>query len=247
MRQQNAEEKEKKPSQEEKRDRLYLFSSHEFDSGFKNISRVSLTKHYDFETGGDSPRAARTSGQLYYARTSTPIREAEGKSEGDESEGRRRRIRGLRSSNETADWSRRPRWLRTQEGELLSEEGEDAASESSTPVAYMDEGALRRVDSGYINRAFELERNNLEKARDEEEQRRAHARLAKSLETRFNEQDTRTWSLATMVRRKAVLASEFFFRTVFSGEVHDRLYTPEKRERQFERRAYVARPSRASR
>ena len=153
----------------------------------------------------------------------------------------------MRSSNETADWNRKPRWLRTQEGEMLSEEGEGAESDSSLPAVYHDEGSLRRVDSGYVNRQFELARNNRERELEEEEKRKVQARAAKSLETRFNEQDTRNWSLATMVRRKAVLASEFFFRTVFSGEVSDRLYTPEKREKIFETRAYVARPTRASR
>ena len=48
-----------------------------------------------------------------------------------------------------------------------------------------------------------------------------------------------------MVRRKAVLASEYFLRTIYATELSERLYTAEKRERHFETRSFIENPTRA--
>ena len=48
-----------------------------------------------------------------------------------------------------------------------------------------------------------------------------------------------------MVRRKAVLASEYFLRTIYAEELSARTYTAEKRDRLFETRSFMENPTRA--
>ena len=168
-------------SADEKRDRLYLFSSHDFDSGLKNISRLS--KHYDFETLGEeahTPNTSRYSNPALSFRTRYAIQEEEA---GSEEEAGGRRVRKRRRSRRAS--SRRKRRMISEEDDYMSVE-EGNASDSSMPAVHIDEGAFRHVEEEYVDRVFAWQELNPVRAHEKDEQKRIQARLSRSLELRFN-------------------------------------------------------------
>ena len=169
-------------SADEKRDRLYLFSSNEFDSGFKNISR--LAKHYDFETIGEdthTPNALRNSNPAFSFRARYAIQEEEVGSEEEEA-GSQRRHKPHRSKKTT---SRRKRRMISEEDDYMSEEVGNE-SDTSMPAVHIDEGAFRHIEEEYIDRMFAWQNLNPARGHEKDEEKRIQNRLAKSLELRFN-------------------------------------------------------------
>ena len=169
-------------SADEKRDRLYLFSSNEFDSGFKNISR--LGKHYDFETLGEdahTPNTSRHSNPALSFRARYAIQEEEAGSEEEEAGHRRGRKR--RRSKKTS--ARRKRRMISEEDDYMSEEVGNE-SDTSMPAVHIEEGAFRHIEEEYVDRVFAWQNLDPARAHKKDEDKRIQTRLAKSLELRFN-------------------------------------------------------------